>query len=236
MKYYTYCYLREDGTPYYIGKGSGKRIECSQGRPCSRPKNPSRVIKLKWNLTEEEAFRHETYMIFIFGRKIDGGILHNKTLGGEGVSGWKHREETREGFRKRGNIHLRTPEVRAKAAASRRGIKHTEEARKRISIAAKNRKPRPKMVIIKPPDGRKSKEYRDMVSKRMKGRKWPNRINPPREPRKKYLIIFPNGDRMIVDGRKKAAEVSGVKEASIKKILTGQYNKTRSGYKFEYVV
>jgi len=60
--YYTYAYLREDGTPYYIGKGSGDRINKNHGRPCNKPPLDRR-IKLKTNLTEEESFRHEEYMI-----------------------------------------------------------------------------------------------------------------------------------------------------------------------------
>jgi hypothetical protein len=43
---------------------------------------------LKRNLTEEEAFKHEIYMIAIFGRKDNGtGILINLTNGGDGVPG-----------------------------------------------------------------------------------------------------------------------------------------------------
>ncbi len=57
MHYYTYAYLREDKTPYYIGKGKGSRIY-SANRRIKPPKDKSRIIYLKQNLTEEEAFRH----------------------------------------------------------------------------------------------------------------------------------------------------------------------------------
>ena len=87
MHYYTYAYLREDKTPYYIGKGTGNRIY-STNRIIKPPKDKSRIIYLKQNLTETEAFRHEIYMISVFGRKDLGtGILYNMTNGGEGISG-----------------------------------------------------------------------------------------------------------------------------------------------------
>ena len=88
MEYYTYAYLREDGTPYYIGKGKGRRIFDKENRTsCSVPKDKRRIIFLKQNLTEEQAFIHEIYMISVFGRKNNGtGILRNLTDGGEGFS------------------------------------------------------------------------------------------------------------------------------------------------------
>jgi len=83
--FYTYAFLRENGTPYYVGKGRGRRIKRDLGRCCSRPRDPSKVIFLKTGLTEAEAYRHEIYMIFVFGRKdIGTGILRNKSRGGEG--------------------------------------------------------------------------------------------------------------------------------------------------------
>ena len=95
-RFYTYAYLREDRTPYYIGKGCGKRIYDNKGKPCGKPKDKSRVIFLKQNLTEEEAFKHEIYMIAVFGRMDLGtGILHNKSNGGEGPSGFIHSEESK---------------------------------------------------------------------------------------------------------------------------------------------
>jgi hypothetical protein len=93
-RFYTYAYLREDRTPYYVGKGSGNRIYSNDGRPCNKPIDMSRIIFLKQNLTEEEAFKHEEYMIAVFGRKdLETGILHNKTNGGDGSSGAVRSEE-----------------------------------------------------------------------------------------------------------------------------------------------
>lgn len=96
MNYYTYAYLREDGTPYYIGKGKGDRVYNKRKGQIRPPKDKSRIIFLKQNVTEEEAFNHEIYMISVFGRKdLGNGILHNRTDGGDGASGAIRSEETR---------------------------------------------------------------------------------------------------------------------------------------------
>jgi hypothetical protein len=98
MEYYTYAYLREDGTPYYIGKGRNRRVNKPhlRGHIDMRPPK-DRIIFLKRNLTEQEAIKHEIYMIAVFGRKDNQtGILRNLTDGGEGPGfGRVFTEETR---------------------------------------------------------------------------------------------------------------------------------------------
>ena len=86
--FYTYAYLRKsDRTPYYVGKGKGKRAYDRQGHRVKVPDDKDRIIFLKQNLTEEEAFNHEKYMIAVLGRKDLGtGILRNMSDGGEGPS------------------------------------------------------------------------------------------------------------------------------------------------------
>ena len=85
--YYTYAYLRPNYLPYYIGKGSGKR--CFIGnykRNAKKPAQKHLIIKLRQNLTEQEAFSWEKHYIKLFGFALEGGLLHNFTTGGEGAS------------------------------------------------------------------------------------------------------------------------------------------------------
>lgn len=120
--FYTYAYLREDGTPYYIGKGCGMRIYSST-RTINKPKDKSRIIFLKQNLTEEEAFKHEIYMISVFGRKdLGSGILHNRTNGGDGTSG-----------------RLVSGETKRKIGESNKGKKVSQQTRKKIRNKLKGR-------------------------------------------------------------------------------------------------
>lgn len=104
MNYYTYAYLREDGTPYYVGKGKGSRAHLQLNHKVKTPER-NRVLYLKEELTEEEAYQHEKYMIAVLGRKDLGtGILRNLTDGGEGISGYNHTEETKKKMRRPNSV------------------------------------------------------------------------------------------------------------------------------------
>ena len=89
VEYYTYAYLREDGSPYYIGMGKGIRIHKEHKRGVADLRPPRhRRVKLKTNLTHTEAIEHEKELIKLYGRKDNNtGILHNLTDGGEGSTG-----------------------------------------------------------------------------------------------------------------------------------------------------
>ena len=62
--FYVYQYLRENGTPYYIGKGSGNRAwKKWSKKDVKPPKDASRIVIVEDNLSEDDAFRLECELI-----------------------------------------------------------------------------------------------------------------------------------------------------------------------------
>jgi hypothetical protein len=135
-RFYTYAYLREDRTPYYVGKGNGDRVYRKRLKGVNSPKDKSRIIFLKQNITEEEAFKHEKYMIAVFGRlDLGTGILHNRTDGGEGMCGYKHSEETRKKIGELGKGRKCKDETRKKLSKASKNRVCSEETRKKLSAS-----------------------------------------------------------------------------------------------------
>jgi len=141
--YYVYAYLRKsDDTPYYIGKGTGYRINQKSGHPFL-PESERR-IKIAENLTEQAALDLEIELIAKYGRKKydEGGILYNTTLGGEGAS-----------------IH-KTEESRQAA------IRAYKESDKYKELKKKNRKIRQERLRADTEDGRMRRKKKSDSNKR----------------------------------------------------------------------
>ena len=134
--FYVYVLFRDDGRPFYVGKGHGDRwldherrarygrkghrfaiIRDLQARGVELAK-----VKLHEGLTEATANAYEVALIAAIGR-VPHGPLVNLTDGGEGASGVKP-----------------SPEAIAKSAAARRGFKHSPEAIAKMAAAKRGGK------------------------------------------------------------------------------------------------
>jgi hypothetical protein len=142
-RFYVYLFLREDGTPYYVGKGQGNR-QWDKRRKTKPPADPARNVRILDRMSEEDAFAWEQTLIARYGRKDNGtGILRNLTDGGDGVSGLVRSEEDRRNKSEAAKRRYEDPTERAKTSDAQKGVhgyRQTDEWKTKISAACKGRK------------------------------------------------------------------------------------------------
>lgn len=130
-KFYVYVYLRTDGTPYYVGKGTKdrawqKHMRKNENQLAVPPRD--RIVFVAQNLLEEETHEWEVALISILGRKDLGtGCLRNLTDGGEGMSGRTRPQKERDAISSKLKGRKKPPRSEAHCRALGQSIKQTQE-------------------------------------------------------------------------------------------------------------
>lgn len=141
--YYVYHYLREDGSPYYIGKGKGLRLY-DKRHTVNLPSNKDNIRIIADNLTEQESFDLEKSEILKYGRKDNNtGILRNLTNGGEGPSGVVRTESQRKiigDFHRGKTLSESTKQKVGQASIGRVHPPRSEEVKNKLRDINKNKK------------------------------------------------------------------------------------------------
>lgn len=132
LVFYVYQYIDANGTPYYVGKGKGNRINTFHTHTVL-PLIHQRV-KLIENLTNEQAKKIEGELITKYGRKLDGGILDNIKINQWACfTGWKHSEKTKLVISEKNTGKKRSYEAKQKYKQPK-----TKEHAENIKNAVKN--------------------------------------------------------------------------------------------------
>ncbi len=136
MKYYVYLHRTADhGVVFYIGKGCRDRYKVTTGRS----EYWNRIVAkhgfiseiLAKFYSEKDAFTYEVEQIAKY--KSIGIILANHTIGGEGASGFKQSEETKNKRNEKLRKKVNSPETIRKMRASQANKVIAKETRLKIA-------------------------------------------------------------------------------------------------------
>lgn len=204
-RFYIYAYLRTDGTPYYIGKGTGRRAWIKT-KIHHTPKDKRRIIIMENNLSNIGALALERFYIRWYGRKDNGtGILRNLTDGGEG-----------------GNGLISSPETRKKKSIANSGKNNNMYG---VRLCGEKNHMFGKKGALSPLYGRKhSEETKEKMRKTPRERCKPNTYGKPNLKNRKNIIAKNSkGEIFSYNGICEASEKLNIHFSAISKCITGKH-------------
>jgi hypothetical protein len=157
-QFYTYLHCRPDGTPFYVGKGHGRRSHEFRRRNTHHQNivlkhgRENITVYIFYCDTEMQALTDEVQQIKQL--RDDGYELANQTNGGDGTSG-----------------HSPTADHIAKFIAARKGYRHSDATKNKMSVTAMGRKYSIE-TKLKMSDYAKNRteDHKEKISKALKGR------------------------------------------------------------------
>ena len=212
--FYVYIYIDpRDDSPFYVGKGKGRRafqhIQISKSDLHYKESNLLKVNKIRKILSlglepiieiihlesEELALKKEIELIKKYGRINNStGSLTNLTDGGEGQSGWipdngykKRMSESTSGEKNGMYNRKHSENTKKKMSEKATGRKHSNESKSEMS---KNRKGEKNSFFGK----FHSKESLEKISTKLKGKF----LGENNKSSKKFLFISPELNEFIV--------------------------------------